>query len=169
MTKKKSRSKAVQKSLKAFIERWGLTSLKFKAGPLQAEFKPQDTDKSAAWSLYVELLTRITTQPLSADHGDEKTALDSIFSLFATTRTILKENRGCTEFSKVAVPVLNQIIRPFTAKWHRLSLDGAFSDKSKCREFRKELVLLQAELRKYTKALADIADVEDLTELEDNS
>lgn len=157
------------KSLGAYINRWGLTSIKFKTGPLQAEFKPQDADRSAAWSLYIELLTRITTQPLPSDHGDEKTALDSVFSLFATTRIILKENIGCTEFSKVAVPVLNQIVRPFSAKWHKSSLEGAFDDKVKCQEFRKELSLLQEQLRIYTAALADIANVEDLTELEDNS
>ena len=32
------------------------------------------------------------------------------------------------EFAKLTIPVLNQIIRPFTAKWHRLSLAGAFED-----------------------------------------
>lgn len=168
MPKKKSGAKGVAKSFGARLESWGLTSLRIKAGPLRAEFKPQDPDKSAAWSLYVELLTRITTQPLPPDHGDEKTALDSVFSLFATTRTILKENRGCTTFSKVAVPVLNQIIRPFTAEWHKLSLEGAFDDKAQCQKFRDELSSLQKELRKYTTALADIAGVEDLTKLEDN-
>ena len=35
----------------------------------------------------------------------------------------------------------------------------------RCQEFRKELEALQVDLRKYTKALADIADVEDLTGL----
>ena len=29
-------------------------------------------------TLYVELLTRITTQPLESGHGDEKTALESV-------------------------------------------------------------------------------------------
>jgi hypothetical protein len=35
----------------------------------------------------------------------------------------------------------------------------------RCQEFRKELEALQVDLRKYAKALADIADVEDLTGL----
>ena len=150
-----------------WLDNWDI-SLKINIAVLQASFKPKAPDKSAAWSLYVELLTRITTQPLPREHGDEKTALDSVFSLFATTRTIFKENRGCTEFSKVAVPVLNQIVRPFTAKWHKLSLEKAFDDKAKCQEFRQELSLLQKQLRNYTKALADIAGVEDLTALEDD-
>lgn len=36
------------------------------------DFAPQEVDKNAAWDLYVELLTRITTQPLLKEHGDEQ-------------------------------------------------------------------------------------------------
>ena len=61
VAKQKSDAKVVAKSLGDFLGSWGLTSLKIKAGPLQAEFKPKNTDKSAAWSPYVELLTRTTT------------------------------------------------------------------------------------------------------------
>ena len=100
-------------------------------------------------------------------HGDEKTALDSVFSLFAITRQVLKSNtRDCTEFAKIAIIILNQVIRPFTAKWHKLSLQNAFSNPTSCSEFREELVALQNILRKYAKMLADMAGVEDLTSLE---
>ena len=118
--------------------------------------------------MYIELLTRITTQPLDEKHGDEKTALESVYALFAITRQVLKNNtRNCTEFTKIAIIVLNQVIRPFTAKWHRLSLEGAFSDVEQKKEFRNELTQLQSLLRKYTKMLADMAGVEDLTTLEE--
>jgi hypothetical protein len=70
------------------------------------------------------------------------------------------------ESAKLAIPVLNQIIRPFTAKWHRLSLAGAFQDAARCGEFRAELAALQRRLRDYTRALAAMAEVEDLTSLE---
>ena len=153
-----------------WLEKWDMTSLKISVPFLEMEWKPQDEDKAAAWELYIELLTRITTQPLDITHGDEKTALDSIHSLFSITRQVLKNNtRNCTEFSKIAIVVLNQVIRPFTAKWHRLSLQGAFNDSAKCREFRTELAALQVVLRQYTKMLADMAGVEDLTTLEDNT
>ena len=110
------------------------------------------------------MLTRIVTQPLPAQHGDEKTALDSVFSLFGITREILRrKGRECTEFTKISVVVLNQVVRPFTAKWHKLVLSGAFSEEAARQEFREELNVLQIVLRKYTKALADIAQVEDLT------
>ena len=153
---------------KQWLEKWGMTSLKINAPYLEMEFKPQDNDRNAAWELYVEMLTRITTQPLKDEHGDEKTALDSVFSLFPTTRAILKNYRNCTEFSKIAIVVLNQVVRPFTAKWHKLSLENCFADMEKCQTFRKELADLQIELRKYTKMLADMAGVEDLTDLENN-
>jgi hypothetical protein len=64
-------------------------------------------------SLYIELLTRISTQYLQPVHGDEKTALDSIHNLFSLTREILKSHgRDCQEFAKIAIPILNQIVRP---------------------------------------------------------
>lgn len=152
-----------------WLENWDMTSLKIKTSFLEMEWKPQDEDKAAAWELYVELLTRIATQPLDEMHGDEKTALDSVYSLFAITRQVLKSNtRNCTEFTKIAIVVLNQVIRPFTAKWHRLSLQNEFSAVDKQKEFRDELAQLQNMLRKYTKMLADMAGVEDLTTLEEN-
>jgi hypothetical protein len=152
-----------------WLENWDMTSLKISTSFLEMEWKPQDEDKAAAWELYIELLTRVATQPLDVEHGDEKTALDSIFSLFAITRQVLKSNtRNCAEFTKIAIVVLNQIVRPFTAKWHRLSLQGAFGDADKCKEFRRELEMLQTILKKYTKMLADMAGVEDLTSLEND-
>lgn len=152
-----------------WLENWDMTSLKISAPFLEMEWKPQDEDKAAAWELYIELLTRIATQPLDYEHGDEKTALDSVFSLFSITRQVLKNNtRNCTEFTKIAIVVLNQVVRPFTAKWHRLSLQGAFNDADQCVVFRSELVVLQTALRKYTKMLANMAGVEDLTSLEDD-
>lgn len=143
-----------------------MTSLSINAGFLGMQWEPKDPDRHAAWELYVELLTRVTTQHLAPDDGDEKTALDSVFSLFSLTRDTLKRNYGCGEFAKIAVVVLNQIVRPFTAKWHRLSLAGAFKDSSQCQAFREQLAELQVNLRKYTQMLADMAGVENLTELE---
>ena len=45
---------------------------------------------------------------------------------------------------------------------------GAFDHPDRRSEFRQELSDLQKVLRTYTKMLADMADVEDLTELEDD-
>ena len=69
-------------------------------------------------------------------------------------------------FARIAIVVLNQVVRPFTAKWHKLSLAGAFGEPVRCTEFRTELTVLQKTLRSYTKALADMAGVEELSNLE---
>jgi hypothetical protein len=152
---------------KQWIEKWGLTGLSINAGFLGLEWQPQDADRAAAWELYIELLTRITTQDLAPDDGDEQTALASIHSLFPISReTIKRHGRFATEFTKIAIVVLNQLVRPFTAKWHRLSLQKAFEDPARCAEFRQELATLQSKLRIYTKMLSDMAGVEDLTNLQ---
>lgn len=153
---------------KQWLENWDMTSLKIKAPFLEMEWKPSEPDMNAAWHLYIEMLTRVATQDLAASHGDEKSALDSVYTLFPLTRSVIKDNgRGCIEFTKIAVVVLNQKIRPFTAKWHKESLGGAFNDPVKCEQFRTELAALQKVLRTYTAMLAEMAGVEDLTRLED--
>lgn len=153
---------------KKWLENWDMTSLKINAAFLEMEWNPSEPDKNAAWDLYIELLTRITTQQLDTTHGDEETALVSVFSLFATTRQIIKDNgKDCIEFTKIAVVILNQKIRPFTAKWHKVSVAGGFSNKETCQKFRDELSTLQNILSVYTQMLSDMAGVEDLTNLEE--
>lgn len=155
-------------NLRKWLKQWGLDSLKINASIVEAEWSPKAGDREAAWKLYIELLTRITTQALPTESGDEKTALKSVHSLFKTTRQVLKEQgQDCIEFTKIAIVVLNQVVRPFTARWHPKSMEGAFECKSECTAFREELTSLQIELRKYSRALADLAGVEDLTNLED--
>ena len=150
-----------------WLENWDMTSLKINLRFLEMEWSPQEADKNAAWEFYIEMLTRISTQYLEPEEGDEATALESIHKLFELTRKIIKTyGRECFEFTKIAIVVLNQIIRPFTAKWHRELISGSFDDAEKCKLFRTDLEVLQKELRKYTKMLADMASVEDLTELE---
>lgn len=150
-----------------WLENWNMTSLKIKTPFLEMDWNPSEPDKDAAWELYIELLTRIATQKLPDKDGDEKTALESVHSLFGITRTIIKSyGRKCIEFTKIAIIVLNQIIRPFTAKWHKISIKGNFKDVKVRKEFRKELAELQKKLIIYTKMLSDMAGVEDLTELE---
>lgn len=131
----------------------------------------QDTinnNRKAAWDLYIQMVTRITTQPLDPEHGDEKTALDSVYSLFQTTREILlAQGPDCVEFAQIAIVILNQEVRPFTAKWHRKSLAGAFDNPDECNEFRTELESLQDILRAYMRTLAVLAGIEDITNLSD--
>ena len=154
-------------SLKARFNKFNLEKVQIGPKWASAEISFNKNNQEAAWELYVEMLTRIVTQRLPSEVGDEKTTLDSVYSLFPTTREILRRRGPTTiEFGKIAIPVLNQVVRPFTAKWHRESLSGAFDNKEKCKEFREELEILQQDLYNYNRLLAEIAEVEDLTDLE---
>ena len=142
---------------------------KVRLGPAWAnvEIAFDQSDQDAAWELYVEMLLRVVTQPLPSEGGDESTALDSIYALFPVTREILRRRgRSAISFSKVAIPVMNQVVRPFTTKWHPQSLAGALGDAEKRAEFRQDLEALQSDLCNYNRLLAQIAGVEDLTDLE---
>ena len=155
-------------NVKDLLGKYHLSKVSIDVGVASVEFASSgsgiDANRAAAWDLHVELSTRITTQPLPAGVGDEQPALDSVYSLFGTTRSILRD-RGpaCYKFSQVAIPVLNQVVRPFTAKWHTASLAGEFQNAERCLEFRSDLAELQKDLLHYSKLLAEIAGVEDLS------
>ena len=134
------------------FRRWGLKSIKLNGKFAQLEFEATDDDMTAAWDMYVELITRIATQKLDEDYGDEKTALK-------------EKGRLAPNFTKIAVIVLNQILRPFLSKWHRRCLAGEFENPESCIEFRKELENIRIQLLCYSRMLAEIAKVEDLTNL----
>ena len=143
-----------------------MTGLKLNLGFLETEWEPQIKDSEAAWEIYVELLTRIATQPLSDDSGIETSALDSVYSLFGITRDILRKyGKDSIGFAKIAIIILNQVIRPFTARWHKLSMEGAFQDPNQVSVFRSELQDLQVNLQNYMGMLAEIAGVEEISSI----
>lgn len=149
-----------------YLTKWNLESLRINTHFLNLEFKLKDADKKAAWEMYVELITRISTQELHEGEGDDKTALSSLYSLFGTTREIIKNNGPeCIEFAKVAVVILNQVLRPFTSKWHQKFSNGSYS-ATDSPVFRKELQDVQAKIHNYTGLLSDFAGVENLLDLE---
>ncbi len=153
--------------LKKLLEKWDLTLLKIKTPFLEANWEPKDEDKDAAWDLYVEMITRVATQRLDPDEGDEAAALNSIHDLFPLTRSTIKRNgRHCINFTRIAVVVLNQKVRPFASRWHPRVIAGRLNPEDR-EVFRAQLRALQTDLRNYTSLLADLADVEDLTDLED--
>lgn len=139
---------------------------------------PDEAQERAAWSLYVELMTRIAVQPLSAKEGLLREALTSLYSLFGQTRNILREAgpkvaQGANPFGLIAIEVLNKGLRPFTSKWHpRLQTYEETRPKDKSPHdheqawgeegvhMRTELEALQKDLLEYAKALAKIAGVD---------
>lgn len=143
-----------------------------------AEWEVDPTERNAAWSLYVELVTRIAVQPLEVDQGTVREALNSLYSLFGTTREILKEagptvGASRTSVGGIAIRVLNYGLRPFLSQWHPLLQDWEARRPSKIsskehevswseeEKIRQELAKLRNELEKYAIALAEIAGVDD--------
>lgn len=50
-----------------------------------------EAQKKVAWALYIELAARVTGVELRPDIGSAREALNSIYSLFDTTRSIRRE------------------------------------------------------------------------------
>lgn len=148
--------------IKDWLENWGLSSLTLRLPFFEMEFDPQPDDENAAWAMYIELVTRITTQPLDDYEGDEEAALESIHSFFSATREILKEyGRKCPKFTGIAITALNHNIRPFAAKWHQQLKKGTLGTAEGKALFRDELKSLQKVLRYYANTLSKIARAED--------
>lgn len=149
---------------KDLFEEWGLTGLNVNMGIVEAQWEPDDHDKNAAWELYVELVTRVTTQELDYNEGEELAALRSFYEVFMLTRDILKKyGRKGQQFSLISIFVLNHILRPFMTKWHPVLNED--SDIETKRKFREDMKRVQKQTRIYTRILARIADVEDMTEI----
>ncbi len=142
---------------------WGISKLQLKLGFLDMDFGPQDADRNAAWELYVELATRISTQPLPPDQGDDKQALASLYSLFQTTRDIMKRHGpSAKNFSRIGIAVLNRVLRPFLTRWHGFGNSGKAMDVATAAEFRQQLEAVRVDMLQLARVLAFIADVEEL-------
>ena len=111
------------------ITKLSQTKFKVNLGFLGVEttWEIDELQKKAAWEMYVELATRITTAELKDDEGLLREALTSYYSLFGTTRELLKKygpaiatpaNPNDTTLGHLAVNILNKVVRPVLAKWH---------------------------------------------------
>jgi hypothetical protein len=128
--------------------------------------------RQVAWKLYVEAVTRVSTQPLADEEGFIREALTSLHGLFETTRDTLKASRASVPNSgdhtveHLAVTMLNHQLRPLLSKWHpRLhefeethadKPESAWPDNRPCRE---ELRMVQVNLVDYALGFARLAGV----------
>ena len=80
----------------------------------------------AAWALYVELNTRIATEPLKKGEGSVREALTSLHHLFGIIRDELKKagidvarsRKGKESLASISFRFLNDVIRPDLVRWH---------------------------------------------------
>ncbi len=150
---------------------------------IQGTWEIDELQRKAAWDMYVELVTRISVVELKPDEGLLREALTSLYSLFGTTREILKKygpsiatpgQKGDTTFGHIAIGVLNQILRPLLAKWHPLLTDyenkrpkeDSQTEHEKnwphAANLRQEINLVRQQLIEYANVLAEVSGVSKL-------
>lgn len=151
---------------------------------ISGTWEPNDAERLAAWELYVELMTRVAVVPLHAEEGLLREALSSLYSLFATTRNILRrygpavaepKPNGQYNLGYLALVILNGVVRPFLAHWHPLLEEWEATRRSGqsrveheqawplVRQVRTELDQTRAILTQYAALLAAACGVPDLS------
>ncbi|MFI6482786.1 hypothetical protein ACIBH1_32990 [Nonomuraea sp. NPDC050663] len=135
-------------------------------------FAVNDESRKVAWGLFVETVTRVSTQRLDEDEGLLREAMNSLYSLFAITREALKAARpspkvpGSQTVEYFAIMMLNQQLRPFLSVWHPQLRDferdhpdlpeSAWEHNAECRA---ELTRVQEGIRRYAEGFARLAGV----------
>ncbi|MBB4687154.1 hypothetical protein [Amycolatopsis jiangsuensis] len=152
-------------------------------GEISGNWAPQQAERKAAWELYVELSTRISVVPLGRDEGLARGALSSLYTIFGSTREILRKygpetsppkGRDAITFGRLALTVLT-VLRPVTAYWHprleawevkRAKDVGPIDHENawdRIEELREALETVRQGLQDVAEALADVANAGPLT------
>ena len=147
---------------RAWLTLWDLEDTDFDPQKMNVFWAPSPQDRGLAWDVMVELATRITTQTLSDDEGDEASALKSIYELFPSFRVFLHNHGPSSANTAFLINFyLNKHVRPFTAEWHKRSLRSELESKEVATEFRSALrKVLQPKLKRLHKALSVTVDAE---------
>lgn len=147
---------------------------------IEGIWEVDQNEQSAAWELYVELITRISVEELKPEEGLLREALSSLYALFIETRKILRnygpsiarpKGNGKLSFGYIAVSVLNSALRPILAYWHPMLLSYENTRKEgvshvehernweRNKELRDKLNELRETLKQYALLLAQAAGV----------
>lgn len=147
-------------------------------------WEPNDSERAAAWELYVELMTRVVMVPLPDQGGVLREALSSLHSLFGITRVILRQHGpsvaepkpdGHVNFGHLSLLILNDVVRPPLTRWHPLLEEWEAvrppgrsrveheQEWPKAAELRKELDTVRINLNQYAALLSSACGVPDLS------
>lgn len=93
-------------------------------GDHKISFKPNDTDRQIAYSIWVELSTRKIGLPIDVEDDVIAEIYDSWYAFFGVTRELIKNipvskvRRGSTgKIINLSIEVLNEGLRPHLTKW----------------------------------------------------
>jgi hypothetical protein len=145
-------------------------------GWLSIKLEPNEAERRAAWQLYVELATRITSTPFDRATGSARSVIESLHGVFLLTRQILREAgpdvaRSEHSFGPLAIRFLREVLAPFLLRWHEplQEYEATRTDHAsgiahaqkwdRFPDFCKDLAIVQDKTRAYTVALADISGV----------
>ncbi|MGX1668849.1 hypothetical protein [Streptomyces sp. NPDC055400] len=141
-------------------------------------FAVNNDARQVAWKMFVETVTRVSTQPLAGDEGVIREALTSMYGLFATTRETLKATRpsaavpGGRTVESLAITLLNRELRPFLSQWHprlrefeQAHPDSAESDWPDNAACRADLQRVQRDIYDYAVGFARLAGVREAESL----
>lgn len=136
----------------------------------ELSFAVTEDRRRTAWNLFVESVTRTSTQPLTSGTGSLREALTSLHGLFAVVRETLKTDLPDTTVTPgptveyLAVALLNEVLRPFLARWHpelrqweRQHPDGVEGQWPFNAECRADLTKTQARVVQYARGFAELA------------
>ncbi len=149
-------------------------------GGIEGTWEPDESEIRAAWELYVEMVTRTPLGSVSWDEGSARETLTSMYSLFDTTRDILKKhgpsvarpkNGRELSFGYLAVSMLNLTLRPFLTEWHlklsrweRENANLPIVEWPDSCDFLRSLSETREQLCQYAGLFAHVADVPELLE-----
>lgn len=157
-------------------EEWRVTEIEIETLGQKWKLANSGSQRRVAWSIFVEMVTRIATQFMPDTHGDDGIALKSLYDLFQCTRKSITEmeptrvlpshTESFDTVETYALAMLNQDLRPFLSKWHpawdawrKANPDAASSSWEHHRTFRDDLRKLQQKIRARAEGLAKIAGV----------
>lgn len=160
-------------------------SIGFPPFSIDGSFTPSTAERDCAWELLVELTSRTSVAPLRDGEGSTREALSSLYTLYQTTRDLLRKygwevaaprSDGNLSLGIIAMRVLNDILRPVMSKWHpaleaheagrpgttgKADWEAAWPDNADCR---RDLTAVRRSIRSYIDTLAAIAGTPDLAD-----
>lgn len=93
-------------------------------GDQKISFKPNDTDRQIAYSIWVELSTRKIGLPMDVENDVIAEVYDSWYAFFGVTRELIKgvpvskvRGKSTSKIVDLSVEVLNEGLRPHLTKW----------------------------------------------------
>lgn len=143
---------------------WELDGAELGLGDQKFAFKPNNTDRQIAYSIWVELSTRKIGLPIDAEDDVISEVYDSWYAFFSVTREMIKDipvskvrGASTSKIIDLSVEVLNEGLRPHLTKWQarfRHWYDRQMDSKSDA-----EPQELQKNFPAYDELMADLLEV----------